>query len=599
MNSWVNRVPLNGSDTITAVVPHIDTKREALRVSEVLFKTTNDLLGQIPAVYQVRAAGVFSRIYHARLLNGAKPFKARNAGNAELKIILKAIDKALKGWRLPVAALYSAEMRKRAADRLVYAAKAIARNCGGDAVRVYRDAGALYIEAGVIPAKVKDEDKQSAAAARMMCEQWAKRKLEVLARYHRENISIAWGDVGKQSPYVSKRGLHEYKSAVARGEKFLESVLLVNDELEAEVSLLEAARKSASNPRIREIELNLRVDGLTAWAEENKYKGYFITATAPSQYHRNKGKQYNGNTPKNTQEYMCEVWARVRARLKKSKIDYKGLRVVEPHKDATPHWHLLIFVSRENVPELARHCRECFTEKDGEELNTRNKRKARFDMVKLKNAKHAARYVAKYISKNIDGKALDKKGGKESMDKTAEMKATTGAERAVAWSRLHSIRQFQFFGVKSITLYREIRRLQVKNASEEIQELIDATGGKKGDDVLPNWQRFEQLAHKAQLIKEQAQSKYGETVKKIKGVYVAGQEFITRIGEWKQETLSAKRSEARKENGHVFSWKVGNNCNFQLSQPIKMGDSLLMPVGGNDFKLRYEKPCQKNQQCIS
>ncbi len=73
-----------------------------------------------------------------------------------------------------------------------------------------------------------------------------------------------------------------------------------------------------------------------------------FTITAPSRFHsvHSKGgfvSRWDGNTPQDTQRYLCGVWAKARAAIACG-IHVFGFRVVEPHHDGTPHWHMLLFM---------------------------------------------------------------------------------------------------------------------------------------------------------------------------------------------------------------------------------------------------------------
>ena len=79
---------------------------------------------------------------------------------------------------------------------------------------------------------------------------------------------------------------------------------------------------------------------------------------------------------------------------------------LEPHHDGTPHWHLLLFVEPENKTKLLDIMKRYCFEEDADEKGAVDHR---FEVVKINpNKGSATGYIAKYISKNIDGKDLMK-----------------------------------------------------------------------------------------------------------------------------------------------------------------------------------------------
>ncbi|CAI4155931.1 hypothetical protein ALT1545_10307 [Alteromonas macleodii] len=52
---------------------------------------------------------------------------------------------------------------------------------------------------------------------------------------------------------------------------------------------------------------------------------------------------------KDANSYLNAQWQKARAQFDREKINVYGLRVVEPHHDGTPHWHLMLCMPAENA----------------------------------------------------------------------------------------------------------------------------------------------------------------------------------------------------------------------------------------------------------
>ncbi|MFP3467837.1 replication endonuclease, partial [Leifsonia sp. SIMBA_070] len=82
--------------------------------------------------------------------------------------------------------------------------------------------------------------------------------------------------------------------------------------------------------------------------------------------HRNR--KWNGASPADTQRYLCSVWQKIRAKLHREDIRIFGIRVAEPHHDATPHWHMLMFMRPEQLERVRQIMRDYAYQEDSGEL---------------------------------------------------------------------------------------------------------------------------------------------------------------------------------------------------------------------------------------
>lgn len=296
------------------------------------------------------------------------------------------------------------------------------------------------------------------AILRMCSPDWWGRKIWRLRCDWRENQLRAIGAVHKKAhAYVSASSLMEWQEQRRKNRDFFKSHELVDED--GNVSSLEdMINKSTSNPAIRRHELMARMAGVELVAQQRGDVGIFLTITCPSKYHSNiqsghHNAKWNHTTVAQAQQYLCRIWNRATAKLKREDLRPYGFRVAEPHHDGTPHWHALLFMPQAEVKATIAILREYFIKEDRAELGCNIG--ARFKSKKMDPRKGSATaYIAKYISKNIDGHALagelDDESGKP-LNETAKY--------AMAWASLHRIRQFQPLGQPPVTVYRELRKL--------------------------------------------------------------------------------------------------------------------------------------------
>ncbi len=303
-----------------------------------------------------------------------------------------------------------------------------------------------------------ERERICTAILRMASPDWWGRKIWRLRCDWRENQLRAVGAVNKKAhAYVSASSLIEWQEQRRKNRDFFKSHELVDEDGNVS-SLEEMINKSTSNPAIRRHELMARMAGVELVAQSRGDVGIFLTITCPSKYHSNiasghHNAKWNHSTVAQAQRYLCRVWNRATAKLKREDLRPYGFRVAEPHHDGTPHWHALLFMPQEQVKATVAILRAYFIAEDRDELGRNTG--ARFKSKKMDPRKGSATaYIAKYISKNIDGHALagelDDESGKP-LNETAKY--------AMAWASLHRIRQFQPIGQPPISVYRELRKL--------------------------------------------------------------------------------------------------------------------------------------------
>lgn len=210
-------------------------------------------------------------------------------------------------------------------------------------------------------------------------------------------------------------------------------------------------------------------------------------------------------------------------------------------------------------------------------------------------------YIAKYISKNIDGRGLAQEISKETGRSLRD-----NAENVNAWASLHRVQQFRFFGIPGRQAYRELRLLAGqaaraqgdKKAGAPVLEnprldavLAAADAGcfatyimKQGGVLVP---RKHHLVRTAYELNDEP-SAYGDHGVRIYGIWspIIEGRICTHSVKWKMVRKAVDLQEATADQGACAPWTRGNNC-----PPVEN----LNKSGGNlpDIKTMDEKELQE------
>ncbi|EBU5873072.1 replication endonuclease [Salmonella enterica] len=482
----------------------------------------------------------------------------------------------------------------------------------------YMRAGFISLQFNVTPPKWErvtkkyfGEDEIAPAVMRMFNEVWWRGRLRRIASAWREHLQIAVGNVSKKKhAYASKSCVTDWREQKRRTREFLKGLDL-EDEYGNRISLIEKFDGSVANPAIRRCELMARIRGFENICNELGYVGEFYTLTAPSKYHATtkagyRNSKWNGASPSDTQSYLTGLWARIRAKLHREEIRIFGIRVAEPHHDGTPHWHMLMFMLPEDVERVRLIIRDYAWEEDRHELRSDKAKKARFHAEAIDPEKGSATgYVAKYISKNIDGYALDGETDDESGELLKE-----SAPAVSAWAARWHIRQFQFIGGAPVTVYRELRRMAdpetARALSVEFAAVHDAAHyGRWADYVNAQggpFVRRDDLQVRTLYEPRTEFNQYGEETVCIKGVYDAsigaGSPILTRLTQWKIVPKRAVDLAVDVKGASAPSRSSVNNCTGSESDPPEL--DLSKPLSRRERReltnrLRKQKPAMRRK----
>lgn len=437
-------------------------------------------------------------------------------------------------------------------------------------------------------------------------QQWWIRKARVSAAQVREYIAIyrglvssnakkykrydKWGEkhsLAAGDTYISFEGLESFRERQKKGEEFLQKNYIAEEGDEGfihgtELCLADASASTVANPEIRRLELMARLRGTEEAAKAAGFEAIFVTWTAPAKYHAI-SKKWNGSDPRETQQYLTKQWAKARAEIKDAWIQVCGVRVVEPHNDETPHWHLLLFVKPEQKSALISILQRYACQHEKEELAGKNGIKPRFVVEHIDPSKGSAvGYIAKYISKSINGAKNEHETALD-IDLDTGERIDTGeavpdvAEKVRAWASTWKIRQFQFVGLPPVTLWRELRRerdgIQSETAAMSRADLIHHAANRGNFAAyikLNNGLCATRASGGVELLKQEYKNQYGFIKQRIAG-FMAGElvqhtrKAWLRVGKLGlKDVLNAFQSFL--QDGSRAAWTRVNNCKYTPEQ---------------------------------
>lgn len=443
------------------------------------------------------------------------------------------------------------------------------------------------------PNLTENEDTVLSIIVRVIDESVWKRTIERSVAAAFENARRAAGMVSPHvSPYASYSACEWLKVRQERQREWLELMAIENEDGDL-VSMTDVHASSVSNPANRRNELMTRIAGCQEYADSNEHVAVFITMTAPGRYHRLKqqgkywteNENWNGANPREAHEWLNVSFTRFRSAADRRELTYYGMRVVEPHTDGTPHWHAVFFMPLEQVGPFNELMQFYQFQRDADELYfpdgapKTKAMKGRFKSEVIDRERgDAVSYIAKYISKNVDGYGLE---GLTDLDaKKVQLQETV--KNVTAWSRLFSFRQFQFQKTPSVTVWRELRRIEEKQEYclfEKARRAADMGFFSAFFDYMGG-HRLRQSMRPIKTKKEEKENKYGETVKDIVGLVGSGLTVFTHEIKWKLVKAEATK-EALPALDLALPWTSGNNCT-QTPKP-KRSEKII-----SDFFLKME-----------
>jgi hypothetical protein len=434
--------------------------------------------------------------------------------------------------------------------------------------------------------------------ARMLCADWWYRKLwQMRCEWREEQLRALCLVNKKASPYVSYEAVIHKREQRRKSLEFFRSHELTNEQGDT-LDLEDVVNASASNPAHRRNEMMACVKGLELIAEMRGDCAVFYTITCPSRFHAtlNNGRpnpKWTSATVRQSSDYLVDTFAAFRKAMHKAGLRWYGVRVAEPHHDGTVHWHLLCFMRKKHRKAITELLRKFAIREDREELGNNTGPRFKSELINPRKGTPTS-YIAKYISKNIDGRGLANEVSKETGKSLRD-----NAENVNAWASLHRVQQFRFFGIPGRQAYRELRLLAgqakrdlpplkpVPGKPELTPEILVALanarpviGNPRLDAVLAAADagcfatyimaqggvlvpRKHHLVRTAYELNDEP-STYGDHGIRIYGVWSPIQEgrICTHAVKWKmvRKAVDVDLQEASADQGASAPWTRGNNC---------------------------------------
>jgi len=412
--------------------------------------------------------------------------------------------------------------------------------------------------------------------ARMRCADWWYRKLwQMRCEWREEQLRAVCLVSKKASPYVSYETVIHKREQRRKSLEFFRSHELVNENGDT-LDMEDVVNASSSNPAHRRNEMMACVKGLELIAEMRGDSAVFYTITCPSRFHStlNNGRPnptWTSATVRQSSDYLVGMFAAFRKAMHKAGLRWYGVRVAEPHHDGTVHWHLLCFMRKKERRAITALLRKFAIREDRAELGNNTGPRFKSELINPRKGTPTS-YIAKYISKNIDGRGLANEISKETGRSLRD-----NADNVNAWASLHRVQQFRFFGIPGRQAYRELRLLAGQVGREQTAKkagapvladarldavLAAADVGcfatyimKQGGVLIP---RKHHLVRTAYELNDEP-SAYGDHGIRIYGIWSPLTEgrICTHAMKWKKVRKAVDLQEAVADQG---AWTRGNNC---------------------------------------
>lgn len=396
--------------------------------------------------------------------------------------------------------------------------------------------------------------------------------------------------------YASDLSIDAREYQLRNQEKWMNDTYLVakkSKELATPVSVQEKIPliNVVQRPEARFAKLYSFVKAMEVLGEESKLSSAMLTITLESEWHPNPShgrKSWNGKSPREAHQSFCKRWQAIIRDLHRKNIRLSGLRVVEPHGDACPHYHIwllyrpehearimlaimhyfpnrlkvataaLLATGKINHEQVVYENRKALADNSPEACSAKARAQVVFSRINPAVSKGAS-YVAKYLMMTLPVNFANN-GEKDLNDGVGNSAAKgTSLTRVDSYRSVWGISRGQLFGVaKCLTVWDLLRRMthapenwvmrglwaHARGGSDEGR--IEKGANKRGDalaflrslgglDAARNGKQNAKRLALARLV-EEVENRHGDPIKKTIGILLVEKERVkTKIKSDKQK----------------------------------------------------------------
>jgi hypothetical protein len=353
-------------------------------------------------------------------------------------------------------------------------------------------------------------------------------------RLHVDYVSVDEREVitdenhgGGEIRYVSDDALRAYRSGRKRAARAAARVRMVSTS--GHVSTMALLQEQGGGERGDVARHAAMSSGLARICAERGLHPVMVTLTAPPRMHPS-AKSYDGTTPQQAQEHLSGCWRRAYKALHAQGVRAPFVRVVEPHKDGCPHWHVCLWVDGTGQAlSVQRVLEDAFLWEHEPDAPGSLVHRVKWDPVRAEGQDAAVvviAYLLKYMRKHLQGG--------ENVDLEAGDR-----DRIAAWGAIHGIRRIRIAGPVSRKLWDALRTFKLLDLIGEgapHQVLAAVAAACSGDALEASKVLADTAAHVLMTRRgEWIDAETGEVFdlpKTVHGESAPATPYALRVGDW-------------------------------------------------------------------